>query len=150
MSRLLEKIALKKVIIWGVGAIQLDMEALFPTIKTAYYVDDRLEEKGGRIPNNYKKRILTPESLLTEQKEDIFILICEQNRDSALGFLDKNGFIKGMHYVSYERILYEFPSPIDKIFLLFLAKFGYCIFATFLRFLVEGFLPTLNSRARES
>ena len=110
MSRLLEKIALKKVIIWGVGAIQLDMEALFPTIKTAYYVDDRLEEKGGRIPNNYKKRILTPESLLTEQKEDIFILICEQNRDSALGFLDKNGFIKGMHYVSYERILYEFSS----------------------------------------
>ena len=118
MSSLLEKIASKKVIIWGIGAIQLDMEALFPVIKAAYYVDDRLEEKGRRIQDSDKKRAFAPQNLLMERKEDIFILICEQNRDSALEFLDRNGFAKGIHYVSYERILYEFSSDkFAKIFL---------------------------------
>lgn len=110
MSKLLDRIAGKKVVIWGAGAIQTDMEALFPQLKAAYYVDDRLEEKGGRIPDKYKERIFTPEYLLTEEKEKLFILICEQNRDFALGFLDRNGFEKNRHYLSYDRILYEFPS----------------------------------------
>ena len=110
MSRLWDKITERKVIIWGIGAIQLDVEALFPQIKVAYYVDDRLNEKGERIPDKYKEQVFEPNRLKTEEKEKIFILICEQNRDSALEFLDRNGFVKGNHYLSYERILYEFPS----------------------------------------
>ena len=51
MVGLIDYLNSKKIIIWGIGAIQKDMEYLFPGLHIWGYIDDRLEEKKGRIPD---------------------------------------------------------------------------------------------------
>ena len=109
MTNLLKRVQSKKVILWGVGAIQMDVEALFPELQIAYYIDDRLEEKGNRILPCLQEKSKTSDCLLNEEKDKVFIIVCEQNFTDIDLKLAQLGYEQGTQYIKYDRLLYEYP-----------------------------------------
>ncbi|MBS5958077.1 MAG: hypothetical protein KIC73_14330 [Clostridiales bacterium] len=107
MSTLIDKLVQKKVIIWGAGAIQTDIEALFPQINIANYVLNSETDKENITESVLIKTIL-PKQLEYESLDDIFIIICVQEMSFALKYMDLLRLDCNKHYITYERILYEY------------------------------------------
>ena len=87
----------------------MDVEALFPELQIAYYIDDRLEEKGNRILPCLQEKSKTSDCLLNEEKDKVFIIVCEQNFTDIDLKLAQLGYEQGTQYIKYDRLLYEYP-----------------------------------------
>jgi len=107
MSRLLSEIAKRKVVYWGVGAIQTDIEAL-TGINAYYYVDDDHEQKKDRLPDSI--HTLSGSSILAKREDGVFVIVCTQAYYQIYTRLSQMGYLELEDYVSWERLLYEFEE----------------------------------------
>ncbi|QDR81947.1 hypothetical protein [Sporomusa termitida] len=105
MGALLEKIANRTIVIWGVGAIQTDIEAMFG-LNISYYVDDTYDQRKDRI-HLLHHPLKASDALRNEKKENLFVIVCMQEYRSALLALSDMGYLDHEQYASYERLLYE-------------------------------------------
>lgn len=87
----------KRIIIYGVGKVQADFEYLFDTFPPEYYVVDNIEtfdrSRHGDLP------VFSKERLLTENRREVMIIICEKIKDEAETFLRANGFSRRINYL---------------------------------------------------
>ena len=115
LSELVNMIKQKQIVIWGVGAIQTDVEALFD-LKVACYIDEALDQKRERIAP-LQHPLKKPDEVKMEDKDLLFFIICEQEYGEIQQKLNDMGFAEHRHYVSYERLLYEydFQELLDRI-----------------------------------
>ncbi len=107
---LLKVLASRKIILWGIGAIQRDIEELFPEIHAAYYVDDRAEAKKGRVSSSVMEKVRETSALGYENKNEIMVIICEQEQGKIANKLDALGLCEKENYISYGRLLFEYPT----------------------------------------
>ena len=103
MKRMLER----RIVIWGAGAIQTDIEALFPQIKPDYYIMDQ-ETDCVRISQEVLSKTYSYDKLKQEDKDKMFVIICVQDCVNAMNTLEQLGYEINVDYTGYQRILYDY------------------------------------------
>lgn len=84
MVDVFERIKEKKIVIWGIGALQEDLEGIYSFSNCIYYVDDKV-----RIA---EKMIFSPEKLAEENKNNIVVIICAENQSDIIAALKEMGY----------------------------------------------------------
>lgn len=111
MPELYEKIKEKRIIIWGIGRLQCDLEGLYFFRRFLYYVEDSALKKPPIYVRN--NRIYSPQKLREEEKDDLLVIICKDGQDDVIDSLvsmgyGKENYILGLellfHTSLYERI----------------------------------------------
>ncbi len=104
MTDIYEKIKGKRIVIWGVGRLQCDLEGLYSFSDFLYYVDDSFQEKDLIcVP---KERIYSPEKLVKEDKNDLVVIICKEAQDDVISSLVSMGYGKE-NYILGQELLFN-------------------------------------------
>ncbi len=106
MNQLYEQIRDKRIVLWGVGIFQRDLENLYSFPRLLYYVEDSLEEKN-QI-NVSRNQIFSSKKLETEIRKDLVVIICSEVPDEAIASLKSMGYGKE-HYVLGKELLFDYP-----------------------------------------
>lgn len=83
----------KKIIVWGAGSFFAKYKERIPF---EYVVDRNVKSAQERWPNISIKE---PEVLLTEKRDDIFIVVCSVFFEEIFEWLNKHGFDSNKHYI---------------------------------------------------
>lgn len=92
-----EQIKEKRIVIWGVGRLQCDLEGLYSFPRFLYYVDDSIKEKD---------QIYSPEKLKQEEKKDLVVIICKEAQDDVISCLISIGYRKE-NYILGQELLFN-------------------------------------------
>jgi len=99
---------------FGTGIIQADLIGLLG-LSISYYVCDMVEMTGDVMLEDVP--LYGSDHLLTENRNDLFIIICENDESYANRKLESMGFNEGQHFCFGEDLLfeyahnYELPKP---------------------------------------
>lgn len=97
---ILERIKDKKVVVFGTGEFSLSVSKLLDDI--AYYVDNNAVKWENGF---HGRRILSPSSLLEENKDDVFIIVASMYYSDISRQLMTMGFIEEEHFISGDVLL---------------------------------------------
>lgn len=100
MGSILDKIYHKKIVIWGRGILQKDLEGLYSFQEILYYVDEIA------IPD---EGIYDPQKLINEDRKDLLIIICTDELDGAIEKLKFMGY-KREQYIIGKELLMNYPE----------------------------------------
>lgn len=89
----------KKIVIWGAGILQTDLESVCGFSDFLYYVDHRIQEEN--CISVSRDQIYAPEKLREETPGDICVILCTEESEEAIDLL------KGMGYGEDDYILGE-------------------------------------------
>ncbi len=92
----------KQIVIWGVGVLQVDIEAIYHLDNVVGYVDDLIEEKN--LINVEREEIKSSESVSEMHYENVLFIICTKDKDYAARKLEMSGYNKS-DYVLAEELL---------------------------------------------
>ncbi len=92
----------KQIVIWGVGFLQVDIEAIYHLDNVVGYVDDLIEEKN--LINVEREEIKSSESVSEMHYENVLFIICTKDKDYAARKLEMSGYNKS-DYVLAEELL---------------------------------------------
>ncbi len=97
----------KRIVIWGNGRQALDFMYVFPQLQVEYFV-----ATGEAAAKNLPKPVKSPVDLLSENKEDIFVIVCSSEADKARASMEGMFLQHNKHYAfSYEYAkLLDFPA----------------------------------------
>lgn len=79
----------KDIVIWGVGALQSDLEGICSLTHILYYIDDYILEKN-KI--HVRGKIYPSEKLAEENRENLFVILCTENQEEAIDRLEAMGY----------------------------------------------------------
>lgn len=82
----------KRIVIWGVGAMQTDLEGLYEFDNVLYYIDDDIQDKN--LITVDIDRIYNSKRLESENRDNLFIIICAEDSDSVVCKLNKMGYTR--------------------------------------------------------
>jgi hypothetical protein len=106
MDSIYGKIKNKRIAVFGVGIMQADLLGLFKFERLQYYICDMVETTGDVMLLDMP--CYNSEHLLTENREDLFIIICENDESYAHRKLESMGFVEGKQFCFGEDILFEY------------------------------------------
>ena len=86
----------KKYVVWGASGKYLTFKDTLPISKIEYFIDSD-KKKANKIFDN--KLIFSPEKLLTENKKDIFIIVCSSYYLEIEEWLINNGFQEKKNFI---------------------------------------------------
>ncbi len=92
----------RDIVIWGVGSLQSDLEGFFPFFHILYYIDDYILEKN--LISVPQEKIYPSGKLAGEEREHIFVILCTDNADDAIGSLEAMGYGRES-YISGQELL---------------------------------------------
>lgn len=93
----------KKIAIWGVGFLQVDIEAIYGIDKVYKYIDDDVEDMN--IINIDKEIIVSSVDFAkTDYDPNMFCIICTKDKDYAIRALSEMGYCRE-NYVLAEELL---------------------------------------------
>lgn len=104
-NSLFHRINGKRIVVFGVGIIQADLVGLL-NLDISYYVCDMVETTGDVMLENAP--LYGSEYLLTERRNDIYIIICENDESYAHRKLESMGFIEGEQFCFGDDLLFEY------------------------------------------
>ncbi|QDR81948.1 hypothetical protein [Sporomusa termitida] len=104
-----EKIKDKRIAIFGTGNLQSDIMGLFTFNNLLYFVDDFYNEQSQESFIPADKQVYDSAHLLNEDRNDLFILICDKDEDYAARRLETMGFKEDIHYGFGEDLLINYP-----------------------------------------
>lgn len=105
MNELYQKIWDKRIVFWGVGILQNDLEGLYSFPHLLYYVDDFVEEEN-RICVA-KEKIYSPWKLENEDRKELMVVICTEALDDAITRLESMGYGKE-YYILGKELLFNY------------------------------------------
>jgi|GEM_PF-387705 len=100
-----ENIKDKRIVIWGMGILQIDIMELFRFKRLLYIINDfkcpsvNVEYAPPGIEMHH------PERLQTEDRDNLFVLICSDDDDCAARCLESMGFVWGVNFGFGEDLL---------------------------------------------
>ncbi len=100
MGGVLEKIYNKRIVIWGTGILQKDLEGLYPFPEFLYYVDEI------PIPD---KGIYDFQKLIYEDQKGLLIILCTDELDWAIEKLKLMGYGREQYIIGKE-LLMNYPA----------------------------------------
>lgn len=106
MNMIYEKIKDKRIVIFGVGIIQADLLGIFEFKNLQYYVCDMVETTGDVMLEDMP--CYHSNKLLEEDRENLYIIICENDESYASRRLEEMGFEEGNQFCFAEDILFEY------------------------------------------
>lgn len=92
----------KQIVIWGVGVLQADIEAIYHLDNVVCYIDDLVEEKN--LINVGREEIKNSEFISEMHYENVLFIICTKDKDYATRKLEMFGY-KRSDYVLVEELL---------------------------------------------
>lgn len=98
----MQKFKNKEIIIWGVGVLQVDIEAIYHFDKIVLYIDDNLEEQN--LITVQKEQVFSSEHIPKCQNKDIIFVLCTKDKDFAVRKLKDLGYTRE-NYVLGEELL---------------------------------------------
>lgn len=98
-----DRIKDKRIVLWGVGILQTDLEGLYTFEKFLYYVDDFIQEKN--LITVSAENIYSPQRLKEEDDKDLMVILCMEAQDDAVDFLKSIGLGKE-HYILGQELLF--------------------------------------------
>lgn len=104
MTEIYEKIKEKKIVIWGVGRLQSDLEGMYSFPNLLYYVDDSIRERD--LICAPKEKIYFPEKLKKEEKRDLMVIICKEAQDDVISSLVSMGYGRE-NYILGQELLFN-------------------------------------------
>lgn len=90
----------KDIIIWGIGALQSDLEGACALTNILYYIDDYILEKNQISVS--KENVFPSEKLSGEKRENLLIILCTDNLEEAINKLEMLGFGKESYLLGVE------------------------------------------------
>lgn len=105
MTNIFNKIKDKNIVIWGVGIRQTDLEGLYSFPKILYYVDDYVADRD--IISVSKEKIYSSPKLADEAREDLVIIVCDEDQDDAIAKLDVMGYGRE-YYILWQELLFDY------------------------------------------
>ncbi|HOA56227.1 MAG TPA: hypothetical protein PKG75_11400 [Clostridiales bacterium] len=106
MNKLYERIKDKRIIIFGTGILQADISGMFHFKEMPYYIEDH-STKRERSDFAFDKPVYGSDYLINEDRENLFILICDDDEEYAANKLESMGFKEGIHYAFGEELLVD-------------------------------------------
>lgn len=104
MVSLYNKIRDKRIVIWGVGILQTDLEGLYDFPRFLYYIDDQVSEKK-RISAK-QELIYPPHKLADENRDGLMVIFCGEAQDDDIAFLKSMGYGRE-HYILGQELLFD-------------------------------------------
>ncbi len=92
----------KNIVIWGIGALQSDLEGACAFEHVLYYIDDYMSEK--KEISISRKKVFHSDKLEREKRDNLLIILCTENQEEAIDKLELMGY-GGEHYVLGEELL---------------------------------------------
>lgn len=92
----------KNIVIWGVGPLQVDIEAIYHLEHIVAYIDNGVEEKD--LINVKSEQIISPENISNIKATELFFVLCTKDVDYAIRTLTKLGYTR-TNYVLGEELL---------------------------------------------
>ncbi|MBS5958076.1 MAG: hypothetical protein KIC73_14325 [Clostridiales bacterium] len=97
-----ENIKEKRIVIWGIGILQTDLEGLYSFSNVLYYVDDCISDRS--LISVPREHVYGSERLKQENKDDIIVVLCLDDQDDAISKLKTMGFDEE-NYILGEELL---------------------------------------------
>lgn len=110
MENSITSIKEKKIVIWGAGILQSDLEGLYSFPNVLYYVDDYITERN--LVSLSREQIYSSERLMTESKDNLLIILCMDDQDDAINKLMKMGY-SNEYYILGEELLINYSMYQD-------------------------------------
>lgn len=104
-----EKIKGKRIVIWGLSTLQIDIVELLNFDRLQYFIDDLNNHPSDVRYTPIGMEIFPPSRLETENRDDLYVLICSEDDDYAARRLDGMGFTCGKDYGFGEDLLINSP-----------------------------------------
>ena len=101
-----ECISKRNVIIWGIGALQTDLEGMFEFENVFYYVDDFVRDKN--LISVDEKEIFASDRIKEEHPENVVFILCGDEQDEAIAKLRSWGYGDD-DYIIGEELLINHP-----------------------------------------
>ena len=92
----------KRVAIWGVGVLQVDIEAIYHFDDVIAYIDDEIEERN--LITVERKQIITSNDIPECNDENVIFVLCTKDKDFAIRRLIEKGYSR-KSYVLGEELL---------------------------------------------
>lgn len=91
-----ERIRGKKIVIWGKGRLQKDLEGMYPFLKPIYYIEKEADAK---------ERIFAPQKLQDEKRSDLMLILCTDEWDLAVEELKSLGYTREQYFLGTELLI---------------------------------------------
>lgn len=95
----------KKIVIWGVGILQTDLEGVYGFSDFLYYVDHRIQEKNCISVSG--DQVYAPEKLREETPGDICVVLCTEEPEEAIAQLKSMGYGEDDYILGEELLAYH-------------------------------------------
>lgn len=95
----------KKIVIWGVGILQSDLEGVFVFSDFLYYVDHKIQEKN--CISVSQDQIYAPEKLREETSGKICVILCTEEPEEAITRLRDMGYGEDDYILGEELLAYH-------------------------------------------
>lgn len=92
----------KKIAIWGVGVLQVDIEAIYHLNEVIAYIDDEIEERN--LITVERNQIISSDYIPEYHGEDVIFVLCTNDKDFAMRRLMDLGYSR-KNYVLGEKLL---------------------------------------------
>lgn len=90
----------KDIVIWGIGALQSDLEGTCSLVHILYYIDDYILEKNEiSVP---REKVFSSERLAEEKREHLLVILCTENREEAVEKLESMGYGENSYILGEE------------------------------------------------
>lgn len=105
MTGMYDRIKEKRIVIWGVGRLQCDLEGLYSFPGFLYYVDDSVQDADLICVS--REQICSPERLKREEKSGLVVILCGKSQDDAADCLMSMGYGRE-HYILGQELLFDY------------------------------------------
>lgn len=92
----------RNIIIWGVGVLQVDIEAIYHLDNVSAYIDDNYEEKD--LITVERNQIISSKKISEVSVENPLFVLCTKDKDYAIRLLNTLGYTRA-NYVLGEELL---------------------------------------------
>lgn len=92
----------KKIIMWGLGVLQVDIEAIYHLDKVYAYIEDELDDS--KCINVKKEDVISSDNIAIFKGKEVMFVLCTKDKDYAIRKLEGNGFTRA-NYVLGEELL---------------------------------------------
>lgn len=106
----------KDIIIWGIGALQSDLEGTCSLVNILYYIDDYILEKNLICVS--KEKVFPSDKLAEENRNNVLVILCTENQEEAIEKLETMGYGKESYVLGeellarYIRLHQSYPGKI--------------------------------------
>ena len=103
MAEIMDRLKGKNIVIWGVGALQTDLEGIFDFGNILYYIDDFVREKN--LISVDESEISSSEIIEKERPENVIFVLCGDEQDEAISKLYSWGYTSDDYVIGEELLI---------------------------------------------